>query len=70
MATAKAPPAPFLIPDCRRPGVAMASVPVKLPAEAAEQLQAAADRIGCSRTALARTLLLRALAELQAGGLG
>ena len=37
------PPAPFLIPDCRRPGQAMSAVPLKLPAEAAAQLQAAAD---------------------------
>lgn len=43
----------------------MASVPLKIPPEAAERLQAQADRLGCSRTALGRSLLLRALAELE-----
>ena len=61
------PPAPFLIPDCRRPGQAMSAVPLKLPAEAAAQLQAAADRLGTSRTALGRALLLQGLAQLEAG---
>ena len=51
----------------------MASVPLKVPADAAERLQAQAERLGCSRTALGRTLLMRALAELeqaQAEGVG
>ena len=60
-------PAPFLIPDCRRPGQAMAPMPLKLPPAALAQLQAQADRLGCNRTALARTLLLQGLAQLQAG---
>lgn len=60
-------PAPFLIPDCRRPGHAMAAVPLKLPTEAAAQLQAFADRLGTSRTALGRALLLQGLAQLEAG---
>jgi len=59
-------PAPFLIPDCRRPGQAMAPLPLKVPAEAAAQLQAAADRLGTSRTALGRALLMKGLAQLQA----
>ena len=59
-------PAPFLIPDCRRPGRAMAPLPLKVPAEAAAQLQAAADRLGTSRTALGRALLLQGLAQLEA----
>lgn len=57
---------PFLIPDCRRPGEPMAALPLKLPQAAAVQLQATAERLGCSRTALARALLLNGLAQLQA----
>jgi hypothetical protein len=45
----------------------MAPVPLKLPAEAAAQLQAAADRLGTSRTALGRALLMQGLAQLEAG---
>ncbi len=60
-------PAPFLIPDCRRPGQTMSPLPLKVPAEAAAQLQAAADRLGTSRTALGRFLLLQGLAQLEAG---
>lgn len=48
----------------------MTAVPLKLPQAAAAKLQAAADRLGTSRTALARALLLRGLAALQAGELG
>ena len=58
-------PARFVVPDCRRPGQAMASVPLKLPSDAAERLQALADRLGTSRTALGRALLLQALAQLE-----
>ena len=60
-------PTPFVVPDCRRPGQPMATLPVKVPPVALEQLQAMADRLGCNRTALARTLLLQGLAQLQAG---
>lgn len=64
-------PARFVVPDCRRPGQAMASVPLKVPPETAERLQALADRLGTSRTALGRALLLQALAQLQqAEGVG
>jgi hypothetical protein len=56
----------FLIPDCRRPGEPMAALPLKLPQAAAAQLQATAERLGCSRTALGRALLLQGLALLQA----
>jgi hypothetical protein len=45
----------------------MATLPVKVPAAVVAQLQAQADRLGCNRTALARTLLLQGLAQLQAG---
>lgn len=57
---------PFLIPDCRRPGAPMAALPLKLPQLQAAQLQAAAERLGCSRTALGRALLIAGLAQLQA----
>ena len=59
-------PFPFVVPDHRRPGQAMAPLPLKVPAEAAAQLQAAADRLGTSRTALGRALLMKGLAQLQA----
>jgi hypothetical protein len=45
----------------------MGTMPLKLPPAALAQLQAQADRLGCSRTALARTLLLQGLAQLAAG---
>jgi hypothetical protein len=44
----------------------MAALPLKLPQTAAAQLQATAERLGCSRTALGRALLLQGLAQLQA----
>ena len=58
-------PVPFVIPDARTPGQAMHALPLKIPAPALAQLQQQADRLGCSRSALARALLLRALADLQ-----
>jgi len=60
-------PAPFLIPDYRRPGQAMAPLPLKVPAEAAARLKAKAGRLGTSPTALGRFLLLKGLDELEAG---
>lgn len=59
-------PAPFVVPDYRRPGQAMAPLPLKVPAEVLARLQAQADRLGTSRTALGRTLLLQRLAEVEA----
>jgi hypothetical protein len=56
-------PDPFVIADCRRPGAAMASIPLKLPAAEAAQLQAEAKRLGTSRTALGRHLLLQGLSR-------
>lgn len=44
----------------------MAALPLKLPQLQAAQLQAAAERLGCSRTALGRALLIAGLAQLQA----
>jgi hypothetical protein len=55
---------PFLIPDCRRPGEPMLALPLKLPQRQHAQLQAAAVRMGTSRTALGRALLLAGLAQL------
>jgi hypothetical protein len=55
----------LMIPDCRRPGEAMAAVPLKLPAEAAAQLQTVASQLGTSRTALGRALVLEGLERLQ-----
>ena len=45
----------------------MAPLPLKVPAEALAQLEAQADRLGKSRTALGRFLLLQGLAQLEAG---
>ena len=58
--------AELVVLDHRCPGQAMAALPIKVPAPVAAQLQAQADRLGCSRTALARTLLLQGLAQLAA----
>lgn len=58
---------PLVIADHRTPGEPMASLPVKIPAEALERLQAHAARLRCNRTALARDILMRWLeAEEQA----
>jgi hypothetical protein len=43
----------------------MASLPLKLPADALAQLQAQSDRLRCNRGALARTLIVRGLAQLE-----
>jgi hypothetical protein len=59
-------PLPALLPDLRRPGQPMAAIPIKLPADYADTLQEHADRIGASRGALARHLVVRALQELEA----
>jgi hypothetical protein len=56
-------PDPFVIADCRRPGAAMANIPLKLPAAEVAQLQAEAERLGTSRTALGRHLLLQGLSR-------
>ncbi len=58
-------PAPFLVPDCRRPGAPMGSLALKVPADALPRLQAQADRLQCNRTALGRALLLRGLEQLE-----
>jgi hypothetical protein len=58
--------APLVVLDHRCPGQAMAPLPIKVPAAVAAQLQAQAARLGCCRTALARTLLLQGLAQLKA----
>lgn len=55
---------PFPIPDCRRPGEPMLALPLKLPQRQHAQLQAAAEQLGTSRTALARALLLAGLEQL------
>lgn len=55
----------FVIADHRRPGQPMVSQPLKIPAAAAAQLQAQADRLQCNRGALARALLLQGLEQLE-----
>jgi hypothetical protein len=58
-------PAPPLIRDWRRPGQSMEALPVKLPADLMAQLQHRADRLGCSRAALARDLVAQGLERLE-----
>lgn len=58
-------PAPFVVADHRRPGEPMQSLPLKLPAPAVAQLQAQADRLQCNRGALARTLIVQGLQQLE-----
>jgi hypothetical protein len=58
-------PFPFVVPDLRAPGEPMSSLPLKLPADALAQLQAQADRLRCTRGALARTLIVRGLEQLE-----
>lgn len=55
---------PF-IADHRRPGEPMAPLPLKVPADALPRLQAQADRLGCGRAALVRSLLLQGLEQLE-----
>ena len=65
MHSAPRPPAPPVIRDWRRPGQPMGSLPVKLPADLMAQLQHRADRMGCSRAALARDLVAQGLERLE-----
>ena len=53
------------LPDLRRPGQPMAFISLKLPADCIETLQEHADRIGASRGAVVRHLVVRALQELE-----
>jgi hypothetical protein len=58
-------PPPLVVPDYRRPGQAMATVPIKLPRSLAEALQHRAARLGCSRGALGRALIAQGLERLE-----
>jgi hypothetical protein len=58
-------PVPFVVADHRHPGEPMCSLPLKLPAPTLALLQAQADRLRCNRGALARTLIVRGLAQLE-----
>lgn len=59
------PTAPPVVRDWRRPGQSMASIPLKLPGDLLEALQHRADRLGCSRGALARDLVATGLERLE-----
>jgi hypothetical protein len=59
------PPVPFVLTDHRLPGVPMAGLPVKIPADALPRLQAMADHLRCNRGALARALVLQGLEQLE-----
>lgn len=55
---------PIVIHDLRDPSQPMGCLALKLPAVAITELQARADRLRCSRSALARTLLMDGLVKL------
>ena len=55
---------PIVIPDLRDPWLRMATLTIKFPATAFDELQVLADRLRCSRSALARTLLMDGLVKL------
>jgi hypothetical protein len=55
----------FPLIDMRCPGSPMVGLPLKLPADLVEALQNRAERLQCSRGALARALVCRGLAELE-----
>ena len=55
---------PAHLPDLRRPGQPMAFISLKIPADYADALQEHADRIGASRAAVTRHLVVCALQEL------
>jgi hypothetical protein len=59
------PTADFPLADLRRPGRPMVGLPLKVPADLVEALQNRAERLQCSRGALARALVCRGLAELE-----
>ena len=59
------PTADFPLADLRRPGQPMVALPVKIPADLLQQLEHRADRLTCSRGALARALIVRGLSELE-----
>ena len=56
---------PFVVRDHRTPGQPLQAVPLKLPPDRLEALQAWADRLQCSRGALGRALLVDALDRLE-----
>lgn len=57
---------PLIVPDLRTPGRPMATLPVKVPDATAQALQSQATQLGTSRGALARALLVCAMADLEA----
>lgn len=60
----------LIVPDLRRPGLPMATLPIKLPADCLASLQSRAEQIGTSRAALARTLVVQGLERLEAAAAG
>jgi hypothetical protein len=55
----------FVVPDFRSGDGVMTPLPLKLPAFAIDQLRRHADAMGCTRSALARALLVRGLQGLE-----
>jgi predicted transcriptional regulator len=58
-------PLPVAVQDLRNPRERMWQRPVRLPQSLAEQLQQQAQAIGCSRSALIRSLVAQGAAEVQ-----
>jgi hypothetical protein len=54
----------IVIHDLRDPWLAMGTLSLKVPTAALDDLQALADHLRCSRSALARTLLMNGLEKL------
>ncbi len=55
----------IIIRDFRSPGRPLQAMPVKIPADRIAAIQSRADRMGCSRGSLARSLLLQGLEQLE-----
>jgi len=58
-------PRSFPVPDLRDPAAPMTSLPLKLPPATLEALQDRAAALRCNRGALARTLIVRGLEQLE-----
>ena len=57
----------IVIHDLRDPWLPMGTMSLKIPTAAIDELQVIADRQRCSRSALARTLLMNGLVKLSRG---
>lgn len=56
---------PIVLRDWRRPGQPFRNLAIKFPAAEMETLQGWAERLQCSRSSLARTLVLQGLEQIE-----